>query len=221
VSLTALSLDELAARAELLSARAGSVRVLIGLAGAPGSGKTTVAAALTARLQQRSGSVEPIAAHVPMDGYHLADVELARLDRAGRKGAPDTFDASGYRALLHRLRTATDTVWAPAFDRTLEQPIAGSIPVEAAVRIVVSEGNYLLLDDPAWRGVRAEFDEVWFCAPDDAVRRRRLVARHERFGKSPEHASTWVRDVDERNAALVAASSSRADLRINGDVAIP
>ncbi|MEJ2868654.1 nucleoside/nucleotide kinase family protein [Actinomycetospora sp. OC33-EN08] len=189
-------------------------RALLGIAGAPGAGKTTLALALVEALG-------PEAVHVPMDGFHLADVELERLGRRDRKGAPDTFDADGYAALLGRLRgplsaccpgSLSGTVYAPAFDREIEQPIAGSIPVPSTCRLVVSEGNYLLLDDPAWRAVRARFDEVWFHETDEVARRERLVGRHVRFGKTRDEAVAWVEAVDEPNARLIEATRSRADL---------
>src|SRR5690606_26395233 len=154
------------------------------------------------------------AAHVPMDGFHLADAELVRLGRRDRKGAPDTFDAAGYAALLGRLREQRDdeTVYAPAFERVLEQPVAGALPVPPAARLVVTEGNYLLCGEGAWARVRPLLDEVWFCAPDEDERVRRLVARHVRFGKPYDEAVAWVRRSDERNAALVAATRPSADL---------
>jgi pantothenate kinase len=151
-----------------------------------------------------------------MDGYHLADVALEALGRRDRKGAPDTFDADGYRALLLRLRTETDrTVWAPAFERDLEQPLAGAIGVPPGTRVVVTEGNYLLLPDDPWPQVRAACDEVWSLDLDDAVRTARLVARHVEFGKDPETARAWVAAVDEPNAARVLAVADRADLRVS------
>ncbi|MCW2523668.1 MAG: frcK [Frankiales bacterium] len=198
------------ARIEALRAAAKGRRVLVGIAGSPGSGKTTLALALTARLG-------PMAAHLPMDGFHLADSELARLGRSDRKGAPDTFDVAGYRAMLDRVRGGGDTVWAPAFDRELEQPIAGSIAVEPDVAVVVSEGNYLLLPQPGWRAVAARFDEVWFCRTAETVRLRRLIARHEQFGKSPAAAQAWARGPDQRNAELVQASQPRAALVLDLD----
>jgi pantothenate kinase len=201
-------IDDLTDRVRALAAGSGR-RVLIGIAGAPGAGKTTLAEALVAGL----GGF-PHAVHVPMDGFHLADVELARLGRSTRKGAPDTFDPDGYAALLARI-AAGETVWAPAFERTLEQPIAQSIPVVADTRVVVSEGNYLLLPDPSWRRVRALFDEVWFCGVDDRLRRERLIARHVQFGKTPDAARDWVLSSDESNASLVLANIASADLVID------
>jgi pantothenate kinase len=154
-----------------------------------------------------------------MDGFHLADVELERLGRRDRKGAPDTFDAYGYVNLLRRLRADDEpVVYAPSFDRDLEQPVAGAVPVLSAARLVITEGNYLLLDDDAWAGVRPLLDAVWYCDPDDAVRLDRLVRRHVRFGKAPDHAQAWALGTDERNAALVRASRDRADLVIAAEV---
>ncbi|MFI7231619.1 nucleoside/nucleotide kinase family protein [Nonomuraea angiospora] len=153
------------------------------------------------------------AAHVPMDGFHLADTELDRLGRRDRKGAPDTFDAAGYAALLRRLREdEEDVVYAPAFERDLEQHIAGSIPVSRAARLIITEGNYLLLDSGDWARVRPWLDEVWYCDLDPAERLHRLITRHVRFGKAPEHAASWVEEVDQRNADLIAATRAKADL---------
>jgi pantothenate kinase len=181
---------------------------MIGIAGAPGAGKTTYAEGLVVD-SERNGVP---AAYVPMDGFHLADVALTSLGIRDRKGAPETFDAWGYAALLRRVRGRPDeVVWAPGFERVLEQPLAGAIGVGPAAGLVVTEGNYLLLDRPEWHAVRAELDEVWFLDCPDDVRRARLVARHVEFGKSPEEAEAWVARVDDANAALVAASRERAD----------
>jgi pantothenate kinase len=201
-------LADLVDRAAALAERG---RAVLGVVGSPGSGKSTLAGLLRARLAERLGA--DAVAQLPMDGFHLADVELARLGRADRKGAPDTFDAGGYAALLRRVRARDeDVVYAPAFERDLEQPLAGAIPVPRSARIVLTEGNYLLLDDPAWRPVAAQLDETWFCALRPDVRLARLLARHVAFGKGHAEAAAWIQAVDEPNAARVEATAGRADL---------
>lgn len=194
-------------------------RSILGITGPPGAGKSTLAAGLLDHL--RAGSVEhrlDRVAGVPMDGFHLADVELDRLGLRDRKGAPETFDVSGYVNALRRVRRETDTiVYVPGFDRSLEQPIAGAIPVHPSTELVITEGNYLLHEDGEWRSVHDELDEVWYVDADDAVRRDRLVARHIRFGKTPKRARTWVRESDEANAVLVLSTRSRADLVVTSD----
>ncbi|MEU6103593.1 nucleoside/nucleotide kinase family protein [Streptomyces flaveolus] len=213
-----LTFDDLLTRARALPH--GGRRAILGIAGSPGAGKSTLAEALVRELNGRDGTW---VAHVPMDGFHLADAELDRLGRRDRKGAPDTFDAAGYAALLRRLREQRtdgggdtgdtgDTVYAPGFERVLEQPLAGAVPVPPTARLVVTEGNYLLLDTGAWTRVRSCLDEVWFCEVPEEERVRRLVARHEEFGKAPEDAVAWVLGTDQRNADLVAATRDRADL---------
>jgi pantothenate kinase len=182
-------------------------RFLLGISGAPGAGKTTLAAALAAAY----GGVV-----VPLDGFHLADVELVRRGLRDRKGAPETFDADGYAALLARIRSRPEQpVMAPMFERGLEQPVAGAIPVPPEVDLVVTEGNYLLLDEHPWPDARAQLDTVWHVATVDEVRLPRLVARHERFGKSPDAARKWVERVDGANAARIEAAAHRADLIVD------
>lgn len=202
--------DDLAPVVERLRApRAASSRRLIGLVGPPGGGKSTLAAALASSLGDQ-------AAVVPLDGFHLADVELGRRDLLDRKGAPETFDAWGYAALLERLRRRPDhSVYAPAFERDLEQPLAGAIAVSSAASLVLTEGNYLLLDRPEWRAGRSWLDAVWFVEVDPGLRVDRLVERHVASGKDRTAAAEWVRRVDEPNAQLVEASRVRADLIVD------
>ncbi|WKG01866.1 nucleoside/nucleotide kinase family protein [Mycolicibacterium sp. HK-90] len=183
---------------------------VIGITGAPGAGKSTLTEALVHAVRARLGA--DAVGHVPMDGFHLADAELRRLGRAERKGAPDTFDVAGYAVLLRRVRSRVEVVYAPGFERDLEQPIAGAIPVFPETAVVLTEGNYLLLDDPRWSAVADEIDEIWYCAIEDDVRAARLVARHIAFGKPVDAARRWVAGVDEPNARLVAATAGRADL---------
>ncbi|MBB5780461.1 nucleoside/nucleotide kinase family protein [Nonomuraea jabiensis] len=197
---------------------ASGERVVVGIAGCPGAGKSTLAGWLARNLT----SAGLPAVWVPMDGFHLADVELERLGRLRRKGAMDTFDAHGYLALLHRIRAETGTVvYAPSFDREIEQPIAGAIPVPPAARVVVSEGNYLLADDDTWRRVRGAMTEVWYAEIDDRVRLDRLTRRHIQFGKTPSQAARWVAEVDEPNAAVIRTTRDHADLLLNPDTLSP
>jgi pantothenate kinase len=198
----------LVARARQLvdAARASGTRRVLGVAGPPGAGKSTLSAALL-------GALGPDAVGLPMDGYHLAQAELVRLGRADRKGAPDTFDAAGFVALLRRLREPEgEVVYAPAFERAIEEPIAGAIAVPHDVPLVVAEGNYLLLEELPWAAVRALLDEAWYVDLDPEVRVRRLIDRHVRYGRTPDDARAWVLRSDEANARLVESSRGRADL---------
>lgn len=189
--------------AELLQSSTG--RVLLGIAGAPGAGKTTFAELLAERFG-------PAAAVVPMDGFHLSDRVLSARGALERKGAIDTFDADGYVALLERLARDTDRpVFAPRFERDLEEPVAAGIEVPPAARLIITEGNYLLADAEPWKRLQGVCDEIWFVDPDPRVRLERLVARHERFGKSPQAARAWAEGTDEINARLVAETRGRAD----------
>ncbi|MFI5493736.1 nucleoside/nucleotide kinase family protein [Actinoplanes sp. NPDC051859] len=194
-------------------AAAGIPRAILGIVGEPGAGKTTLAEELVSALA--AFGPPGWVAHVPMDGFHLADVELDRLGNRDRKGAPDTFDALGYAALLRRLRDDTDdVVYAPGFERVIEQPIAGAIPVRRAARLIVTEGNYLLVDDDRWSHVRPLLDEVWYADLDQVTRLERLIARHHRFGKDPAAAQAWATGPDAQNAAVIAATRDRAHLII-------
>lgn len=198
---------ELLARAAALAA--GGRRVL-GVAGPPGAGKSTLAGAVVDALGDR-------AVLVPMDGFHLAQAELERLGRADRKGAPDTFDAVGFVALLTRLRAqgpGDPVVYAPRFDRHLEEPIAGAIGVAADTPLVVVEGNYLLHDEGAWAGVGPLLDDAWYLDLTDEVRVARLIARHVAHGRTPAAATEWVLRSDEANARLVERGRDRAALLV-------
>ncbi|HTJ93317.1 MAG TPA: nucleoside/nucleotide kinase family protein [Pararobbsia sp.] len=192
-------------RIENLIASGG--RRILGITGAPGAGKSTLAEALAKALPGR-------AVVVPMDGYHLANVELERLGRASRKGAEDTFDSAGYAALLRRLREQgpDETIYAPLFRREIEEPIAGAIPVLPDVPLVITEGNYLLLDRGHWAKVRGLLDEAWYVDIDPTLRHTRLVARHIAFGRDEQAARKWVAHTDEPNAVLIDSTRARANV---------
>lgn len=223
-----MRLQELAARIERVAAAAADTqeqvaedgtaavhgRTIVGIVGEPGAGKSTLVENLLALLNAGTPALEQQRfAHVPMDGFHLADAELERLGLLHRKGAPETFDVFGYAELLGRIRRDRhNTVYAPGFQRTLEQPLAGFVPVFPAAHTVLTEGNYVLLDEPGWRQVRNQCTEVWYVEQDDRLRIRHLIERHIAFGKSPAAAEAWVREVDEPNAGLIRASRERADL---------
>ncbi|MFY9914743.1 MAG: nucleoside/nucleotide kinase family protein [Nocardioidaceae bacterium] len=181
-------------------------RTILGITGAPGSGKSLLASALVGTVGRR-------AALVPMDGFHLGDAQLRRLSLLQRKGAPETFDAWGYTAALARVRGRPDhQVYVPGFERDLEQPLAAALVVEPGTGLIVTDGNYLLLPGPEWQAVAAQLDQVWFVQTDEALRRDRLVARHVASGKTLAAAIAWVERVDEPNARLIAAGAQRADV---------
>jgi pantothenate kinase len=189
----------------------GPGRQILGIAGAPGAGKSVLAQQLTDLLVVRGYRV----ALVGMDGFHLAGAELNRLGRTDRKGAPDTFDVDGYIALLGRLRRPAggtgEVVYAPVFDRSIEDPIGSAVPVAAEINLVVTEGNYLLHKDGPWPGVRALLDACWYVELDEQVRIERLIARHIQFGRSRKDAVERAEGSDLHNAHLVARSKVRAD----------
>jgi pantothenate kinase len=212
----AADLDALARRA-LGLARDGR-RAVLAIAGSPGAGKTTLARALVARVDARAG--DGTAVHVPMDGFHLANATLDRLGRHDRKGAIDTFDGWGVLALVRRIRAEADhVVYAPSFDRAVDEGVAGAIAVDPGTRLVVVEGNYLLVDEGPWALLRAELDEAWFCATPADARFSRLVDRHTAGGRDADAAAAWARDVDGANAVLVEGTRVRADLVVDGTAA--
>ena len=181
-------------------------RILLGVAGSPGPANRTFSACLADALGPESALV------VPMDGFHLGNAIIDGTPLRQRKGAPDTLDVGGYLSLLQRLaRRDEDVVYAPDFRRTIDEPVAASLAVPAALPVIITEGNYLLSDDPRWQEVRAQLDEVWFIDTPHELRLARLVERHMLFGMDRAAAEAWACGPDVANARLIEATRSRAD----------
>ena len=193
------------AAAELRSRLTSGRRFLLGVAGSPGSGKSTFSACLADALGTGSALV------VPMDGFHLGNAIIDGTPLRQRKGAPDTFDVGGYLSLLQRLaRRDEEVVYAPDFRRTIDEPVAASLAIPASVPVIITEGNYLLNEDPRWQQVRAQLDEVWFIDTPHDVRLARLVERHMLYGMDRAAAEAWANGPDAANARLIEATRSRA-----------
>jgi pantothenate kinase len=199
--------DALADIARTLAA-AQPGRVLIGLAGPPGVGKSTLSETIAKRL----GSAAALA---PLDGFHLSTGVVPSTDMLDRRGAIDTFDGWGYLALLERLLHHSDRdIYLPSYSRELDEPIAAALVIPANARIVITEGNYLLVEEPPWGFITQLLTESWYLDAPDDDRLRRLTARHARYGKTPAEAEAWATTTDHQNAKLIAASRHRATRRL-------
>lgn len=179
-------------------------RTIVGIVGPPGVGKSTLATAL-------AGAREDAVA-VGMDGFHLSNAELERLGLADRKGAPQTFDAAGFVALIRRIRTGGELVYAPAYSRVLHESIGGVIPVPEQTRLVVVEGNYLLLPQAPWSALRPLLDLTIYLEAPEGVRVAGLLKRQRARGLDEAGARDWVFRSDEANARLIAETRTAADV---------
>lgn len=181
-------------------------RIIVGIAGTPGTGKSTFAEQLSRQFASPSSVI------VPMDGFHLAKEVIRGTSLEQRRGAIDTFDADGYVSLLRRIRARNEAVvYAPSFRRGLEEPIAASIPVRAESDFVITEGNYLLADVHPWNQVADCLDEIWYVEVSRETRMKRLIERHMRFGMTAEQATAWAIGTDEVNARFIESTKQRAD----------
>lgn len=204
-----ITLDGLA---DVVAARAEAGRVIVALAGAPGSGKSTVAATLAERL---NAGRPDLAAVLAMDGYHYDDLLLVPQGKRARKGAPDTFDVAGLRHVLGRLRAADEAAVAvPVFDRSIEIARAGARLIGRDVRIIIVEGNWLLLGQEPWSSLRPLFDLTVLIEVPEAVLRQRLTARWQGYGLTPDQIAQKLEGNDLPNARLVAAQSTAPDFRL-------
>jgi len=206
--------EDLAASAQALAkeviARAeGHARFCIALAGPPGAGKSTLADALTAALEAASpGEV----AVVPMDGFHFDDAILVARGQRARKGSPETFDVGGLDSILRRIRAGGEPVAVPVFDRSMELARAGARIIEPHHRLVVVEGNYLLLDEAPWTGLADIFDLTISLDVSEGLLRERLLRRWRDLGFTAEAAEVWAESNDLPNARRVIAGNRPADL---------
>jgi len=196
-------------------ARAGeSQRFVIALAGPPGVGKSTLSGALVNEFNRRGEG----AAIVPMDGFHFDNAVLEARGHLSRKGAPFTFDADGYAALLRRLRTEPNCdIAVPVFDRALDLARAGGNIITPEHRFLIAEGNYLLLDQPGWAQMAGLFDLTVMLTAGLGELRLRLIDRWLGYGLDPEQALARAQSNDIPNAELVLGKSRKADLEISSD----
>jgi pantothenate kinase len=188
-----------------------SGRVILGIAGAPASGKSTLVDLLMEGLEHRRPGA---AVAVGMDAFHIGHRLLVEQGRTDIKGAPETFDVLGYIHLLRRIREEAGPIYAPEFVRDIEDSLANVVEIGPDVALVVTEGNYLLLKRPPWDGVREQLDQAWFVRLDADERRRRMVLRHVRHGHHPDEARARTFGSDERNALLVDGDPNHPDLMI-------
>ena len=187
-------------RVDVAGANPLGSRLVVGIAGEPGAGKSTIAALLVAALG-------PTAALLPMDGYHLPQARLRELGRRDRMGAADTFDVAAFVSAVRAVHNSCTTHYAADFDRDIEEPVPDALTFKPELRTVIVEGNYLL----HWPEVLELLDLTFFVDVPADIRQQRLIERHVRFGKSPADATAWALGPDESNAALIRLSAGSAD----------
>lgn len=181
-------------------------RVVIGITGKPGSGKSTV----TSKLKETIPGERTVI--LSQDGYHLSNLQLESLGRSNFKGAPDTFDSEGFSKILFRVKSELkNNIYFPIFHREIEESISAEGLITEKTNVVLVEGNYLLFETHGWGEVAKHLDEIWYLQVDDDLRLSRLVARHIEFGKNPQVAVAWAHGSDEANARLIEKARDKAN----------
>lgn len=202
----------LTALADEILRRAGDrPRFLVAIAGPPGSGKSTLAELLAEILTAR-GELSVV---LPMDGFHMDNAVLAEKGLLARKGAPETFDVRGFVDIVRAVRSAGE-VLVPVFDRSREIAIAAARSIAPRHRIVLIEGNYLLLDEGPWTSLEGLFDLSILITPPEEALAERLVDRWRRLGLDAAEITAKVEGNDLPNGRIVLAKSRPADLVISG-----
>ena len=197
------------AKAIVVEGVAASTRMIIGIIGKPGGGKSTLSKYLLKGMDPTLVSV------VPMDGFHLSNKVLKELGRSDRKGAQDTFDVKGFTTLIERIKLdSADPIYYPIFDRSIEESIAAQGVVYPSTRVVIVEGNYLMHDKDGWQEISPLLDQSWYAFLDEDLRISRLISRHIAFGKDPESAKAWAKGSDQINAELIETGVGRCDFLI-------
>lgn len=194
---------------ELLAKIADGKRYILGITGAPAAGKSTVSSLLKERINHLFGGV--VAEVAPMDGFHKTNAELMQLGLWELKGIPTTFDAAGFLEKLQAIQDDTASVGWPTFDRSIEEPTPDGVSINASHKLVLVEGNYLLLDTEPWSQVSQYLDEIWYVDGDEETILPRLLERHIAGGKSPEAARAKVECTDLPNALLILQTKSNCD----------
>lgn len=181
-------------------------RVVIGITGKPGAGKSTV----TSKLKETIPGERTVI--LSQDGYHLSNLQLESLGRSNFKGAPDTFDSEGFSKILFRVKSELkNNIYFPVFHREIEESISAEGLITEKTNVVLVEGNYLLFETHGWGEVAKHLDEIWYLQVDDDLRLSRLVARHIEFGKNPQVAVAWAHGSDEANARLIEKARDKAN----------
>lgn len=202
----------------ILALGSGS-RKIIAIAGPPGSGKTTMAFSMAAQINQMFPGRSSV---LQMDGFHYDDSVLRDRKRLQAKGAPDTFDIGGLKAMLSRLKSNSEPeVAVPVFDREIEVSRAGAFIIPSSVEIILVEGNYILMETGGWENLADFFDRRILVSVSEPELANRLRKRWEDLGLEEDVVTRKLEENDLPNGRFVYANSSRYDILLDGEGALP